>query len=257
MGRIIAIINNKGGVGKTTLAVNLSHAISINKTKKVLVCDLDSQCNATSIFFKTNIHTSLFDLLTRDISPKDCIYPTDYERLSFLPNRPDTAALEPELSRRDDYGWFVLREKLREYATNNFDVTLLDCPPNLGVFSIQAMIASDFVIVPVEAGSRYATDGLDRTVETIEDIAKTEGISNTGIFLKLVINKADRRTAISKITIDQVYEVYKEKVFETIIPTNTDIQQSELFGKTVIRQAPKSPGAKAFRMLASELLVLL
>jgi len=122
----------------------------------------------------------------------------EYERLSVLPNKSGSAALEPDLSRREDFGWFLLRERLRDYALRNFDLTLIDCPPNLGLFSLQAMIASDFILVPVEAGSRYAMDGLDRTVETIDDIAQADTAGNPGRFLRLLINKADRRTAVSQ-----------------------------------------------------------
>lgn len=252
--RIISVINNKGGVGKTTVAVNLAHALS-NQKQKILLIDLDSQCNATSTFFDLKLGKTLYDLYyDEEVSISDCIYVTDYPRIHFLPNIQDTAALEPNFLRRPDYGWFLLDDLLREYALNNFDITILDCPPNLGTFSIQAMVASDFIIVPVEAGSRYATDGLKRTIETIEDIASTEGIGRSGMFLKLVINKADRRTSICKISIDVIQSSYEDKVFNTIIPVNTDIQQAELVGKTVLRHASTSNGSKAFRELAIELI---
>lgn len=250
---IVSVINNKGGVGKTTISVNSAHALA-NQGKKILLVDLDSQCNATSTFFDFKTGKNLYDLYSSDIDVSECIHVTDYPRVSFLPNVPDTAALEPTFLRREDYGWFLLTDKLREFALENFDITILDCPPNLGTFSIQAMVASDFVIVPVEAGSRYATDGLNRTIQTIEDIATTEGIDRSGLFLKLVINKADRRTSISKVTIDVIESNYSGKVFETIIPINTDIQQAELLGKTVLRHMAKSNGARAFRELADELL---
>lgn len=146
---------------------------------------------------------------------------------------------------------------MRDYAAAHFDVTLIDCPPNLGLFSIQAMIASDFVLVPVEAGSRYAVDGLDRTVQTIEEIAQADLAGQSGRFLRLLINKADRRTAVSKVTIEQIQQAYGARTCETIIPVNTDIQQAELLHRTVIRHASKSPGAAAFRALATELLTLL
>lgn len=256
MGQIISMINNKGGVGKTTLAINFAHAIA-NKGKKVLVVDVDSQCNATSNFFDVPDKDSLYEIFTDQADVNDCIHSTDYHRVHFLPNRYDTAAIEPTFARRSDYGWFLLKDKLRDFAQQHYDLTILDCPPNLGTFSLQAMICSDFVIVPVEAGSRYATEGLNRTVETIEDVATTEGIEHSGIFLRLVINKADRRTVISKVTIEKIQDLYGEKVFKTIVPVNTDIQQAELIGKTVIRHSAKSPGTKAFRQLSNELLELI
>lgn len=259
MGHILAISNNKGGVGKSTTTANLGHALA-NRKLRVLIVDADSQCNLTGSFLGNPWQgTSLLELLDGNgVSVDSCVFPTaDYERLSVLPNKAGSAALEPDLARREDYGWYHLRDRLRDYAVNNFDLTLIDCPPNLGLFSIQAMIASDFILVPVEAGSRYAVDGLDRTVETIEDIAKADPTGQSGRFLRLVINKADRRTAVSKVTIDQIQTSYGARVFSTIIPSNTDIQQAELYQRTVIRHASKSPGAQAFRSLAKELLDVL
>ncbi|WP_027186518.1 ParA family protein [Desulfovibrio inopinatus] len=256
MSYIIAIVNNKGGVGKTTLAANVSHALA-NRGSKCLVVDLDSQCNLTSTLLdmaKTPV--TLYELIDEEENPpfNDIVYTTYYERLFMIPNVPETAALEPSLMEKRNR-FSLLRDRLRDNALQNFDFTFIDCPPNLGTFSVMAMIAADFVIVPVEGGSRYALDGLDKTVAAIETIR--QGYNTDLRFLRLLITKVDRRTTISKILIEQVQNRYKDKLFETIIPVNTDIQQAELMGRTVIRYSPRSLGAKCFRDLAKELETIL
>lgn len=254
MSQIIAVVNNKGGTGKTTSTLNLGHALA-NKKKKVLVVDIDSQCNSTSTLLEgVAPQKNLYDLLEGS-SASDCIYPTSYPRLFVLPNTPESAGLEPEILARDDRGYPLLRNGLRNYALENFDITLLDCPPNLGVFSISAMIAADSVIVPVEAGSRYATEGLEKTVELIGSIR--ESFAPELRFLRLLVNKADLRTNISRIGIETLQSSFQGKVFETVISSNTDIQQSELLRKTVLAHNPKATASRQFRSLATELLTIL
>lgn len=255
MGKVFAIVNNKGGVGKTTITLNLAHALA-NKGVTVLVADLDNQCNATSNFFPTAPDGTLYELLDGEgIDPSKCIYPTHYDRIHFLPNTEDSGSLEPELLSRDDKGYQLLNKRLRAYAINRFDFTLLDCPPNLGLFSLQAMAAADFVICPVTGGSRYATSGLDKTIRTIKYVQ--EEVNPNLRFLRLILNQVDRREGVDRAFVAGILEDYQGLVFETMVPRCTAVKQAEALKQTVLRAAPKSAAASKFRKLATELIDLL
>jgi len=254
-GKIIAVCNNKGGVGKTTLATNLSHAFS-NLNKSVLVVDLDSQCNATSLLLKQGFaKTSLYDLFNDPGMPiESAIYATEYEQVKLLPNVEETSALELELLEMKglQQSFKILRERLRDYAVNKFDYVILDTPPNMGFFVISALHASDFVIVPVLAGSAYSVEGLSRAIALITNI---QGTSNPDLkFLRLLVNAVDMRTSMSRVSLRILAESFgEESIFKTTIPVSAAFQQAEHFKKSVIRHAPKTAGARAYRELALEI----
>ena len=200
MGLITAIINNKGGVGKTTVTCNLAHALGLEGCR-VLVVDLDSQCNTTHLLFPdaAGPHTSLYELLAKDTgvtSLQDYIYPTRYDNVFCLPNVPETAGLEPQLIVGAPGSFLRLRQLLRDYAVENFDFTLIDSPPNIGAFVLCALHAADFVLVPVKAGSAFSVAGLLQAVRLINDV-RQQG-NNELRFLRLLVNQVDRRTSISK-----------------------------------------------------------
>lgn len=245
---IVSIVNNKGGVGKTTVAVNLSHALA-KMGKQVLVVDNDTQANTTSIFLPTEPEKSLYEVLEGS-EVREVIQPSIYENLSILPNIPETSGLEMDLIEKSPESLSILEKKLRP-AIENFDYTFIDCPPNMGTFVILALQASDFVIIPTEAGCTFSIEGLLRAVKLIERIAET-GNPNLR-FLRLLFNYVDKRTSISRYIIRQVKNHFKEdQVFETVIPTNTTFQQAILSEKTIISYNSSASGAKAFRSLAKE-----
>lgn len=259
-GIIISLTNHKGGVAKTTTAINLGHALARLK-KKVLVVDLDAQCNTTATLFgEDRPKHNLYEILdpaftgsdTSDLSK--CVHGTPHENLYIIPNIRELAAIESRLIKLPyEQSSSVLRNRLRNYARENFNFTFIDCPPNLGAFVINALIASDFVIVPNETGSKYSLEGLHEAVNFIEDIREN---GNPDLrFLKVLLTKADQRMMVHKATIAQIRNFYpSEKVFETLIPTNTDIQKAEMSGQTIYNYRSNANGAKAYTKLAKELI---
>ncbi|MDD3581948.1 MAG: ParA family protein [Desulfobacca sp.] len=258
-GHIISIVNHKGGVGKTTTACNLAHALA-REGKRVLVVDMDPQCNATSILRgDIEARCTLYEILDpeeNEISIENCIYGTAYNDLYLIHNIPETATIEPRLIRLMPNSLTLLKAKIRNYAVNNFDFTIIDNPPNLGTFVICSLYCSDFVIVPNEAGSRYSVDGLIKAVNFVDDVQKD---NNPNLrFLKLLITKVDRRMSVCKAIISQIRRYFPiEKVFDTMIPSNTEFQKAELSFKTVIAYKSNASGSIAYQKLAREILALL
>ena len=258
MGSIIAVINNKGGVGKSTITTNLAAALGTSQGG-VLVVDLDPQCDSTDNLGEPNIpqKQSLWQLLSDGMAGEDVdiskfVTVTDSRGVMLLPNHVETAWIEAELYSDIPKNFLLLRKLLREYASKNYQFTILDTPPNMGVYVTMAMAAADLVLVPVDAGSKRAIKGLSRAITTIGEVQET---INPGLkFLRLIINRIDKRTAISKAVIQQLNDRFgKDLICSAMIPSNTAIQQAEAAGKTVLSYAPNSKGSQQFRALAKEI----
>lgn len=251
---IIAMVNNKGGVGKTVSSVNLAAALA-NRGKKVLVIDNDPQCNATSLLLgDTTPENTLYEAYVDNIPIQKCIYPTKFS-VDIVPNAQVTAQIEVDLYQDTAKSYNLLKNFAREYALSHYNYTIIDNPPSLALWVIQAMACADAVIVPIEAGSRFSLDGLASIYTSIESIRTTK--INTNLrFLKTLINKVDLRTTSSKVVIEKIRELYPNNTFGTTIPTNDSIKQAELARTTVLRYDPQCSGSKRYRALADELIEL-
>lgn len=251
MGSIISIVNNKGGVGKTTTAINLAHALSL-KGKKVLLVDMDTQCNTTG-FFDVQPEKSLYELLT-DITttPIRCIYPTQIAGVHILPNVENTAFIESDLYSDPTHVRFLL-DRLRPHIIDRYDVTLIDCPPSMGCFVWMAMVASDFVVIPIEAGSRMSLEGITKTIRAINEI-RTSTLNEHLLLLKFLYTKANLRRSADMSALTVLKERFPGQIFETTIHEATAIKQAEMVRETVLKNAPKSKSSVKFKELADEVL---
>lgn len=250
---MIAIANHKGGVGKTTVTINLAHALAI-KSKNVLVVDLDSQCNSSArLLSDYEQRKGLYELLSDEkesLHLPDFIHKTKYDNIFCIPNHLATSGLELELIQELDF--FKIRKILREYTKKNYEYILLDCPPNMLYFFYSALFASDFCLIPVLATSRDGISGLTNVLNTIYQIREKENPDLN--FLRVLINGLDKRYVIHKEILNEIYSVFEDdQVFETIIPTDSKVSQSEYLRKTIFEHNKSSTGARAFRKLCNEL----
>jgi chromosome partitioning protein len=257
MGRIFAVMNIKGGVGKTTITGNLADALG-SLGHRVLAVDMDSQCNTTSLLSPGEHppQNTVRDLLAQDetiLPVRKCIVPTRLANVSLLPNIPETATLEPQLLLSAPASYARLRRHLRDYARRHFTFTLIDNPPNMGTFVLTSLYAADGVILPLKAGSAFSVDGLLKAVRLISQVRAE---ANPDLrFLRLLINQMDRRTIISRNIAREIAGSFKEdQLFRTTIPVNTAFERAESRGQTIFQFDPGASGAAAFRDLARELL---
>jgi chromosome partitioning protein len=246
---IISFANQKGGVGKTTTTLSLA-SILASKGKKILVVDLDPQSNLTSGlgFERTLDYKSIYDVLIMDEDISRVFMPSDISSNLFLiPSKIDLAASEIELvskmSREN-----ILKEKLSK-VKDDFDYILIDCPPSLGLLTVNAMVASDGVIIPVQC-EYFALEGISQLMSTIQLIKKSLNpkLEVAGV----VMTMFDARTKLSVEVVKEVQSYFKSKLFDTIIPRNVRISESPSFGKPIDLYDPASIGAKSYTKLGEE-----
>lgn len=250
MGKIIAITNQKGGVGKTTTSVNLSSCLAY-EGKKTLIIDCDPQCNATSGFgySKEDYNLSVYDCLINPEKIKDAIIKTKYRNLYILPSSSDLSAAEIELAFEENRELFL--KKALAYVRDEFDFIIIDAPPALGMITINIMTASDSVLIPIQC-EYYALEGLSQLISTVRKIKKTY---NKKIEIEGVLGTMyDGRTNLSIQVLDEVKKFFPDLVYRSIIPRNIKLSEAPSFGEPIIKYDRTSKGAAAYVSLAKEVI---
>lgn len=250
MGKVIAITNQKGGVGKTTTSVNLSSCLAY-EGKKTLVIDCDPQSNTTSGFGyeRDSYELSIYDCLIEPSKINDAIIQTKYRNLYLLPSSSDLSAAEIELAFEDKRELFL--KKAIDKIRNDFDYIIIDAPPALGMITINIMTACDSVLIPIQC-EYYALEGLSQLISTIRKIKSTY---NKKIEIEGVLGTMyDGRTNLSIQVLDEVKKFFPDLVYKSIIPRNVRLSESPSFGEPIIKYDRTSKGADAYMNLAKEVI---
>ncbi len=249
---VIAVANQKGGVGKTTTTVNLSACLAA-LGKRVLLVDLDSQANATSgVGLEKTEGGSVYRPLMGEGLLADRVKPTAYANLSVIPSEVDLCGAEVELARSEDYlnRLRTALEPLRK--SGQYDVIFFDCPPSLGILTLNSYAAADWLIVPLQC-EYYALEGI-ATVNRIHGQIRDTGINPGLELLGVVMTMFDSRTKLCQSVVGEVRQHFGDKVFDTVIPRTTRLAEAPSFGKPIIYYDKYSAGASAYEVLAGEVL---
>jgi chromosome partitioning protein len=246
MGKVISIVNQKGGVGKTTTAVNFAACLGVME-KKVLLIDMDPQGNATSMSsVKGENFNTIYDMMADPAI--NAIYPTGLPFLKIIPCNSELTGAEVELLQMDERE-FVLRQTI-DKLRNKFDFIIIDSPPSLNILTVNNMVASDGVIIPIQC-EYFALEGLSRIIETIKTIKNLN--SDLEIY-GIVLTMYDKRVKLTYEVENDVREHFGDTVFQTVIPRNVKLSESPSFGMPIVLYDISSIGAKKYLELAEEFL---
>lgn len=250
MGRIISVVNQKGGVGKTTTAINLG-AYLAEAGKFVLIVDLDPQANATSGIGidHAGLERGLYEAVIGDVGIRDIIQPTAHETLRVAPATKHLAGLNIELvemERRE----FKLYDTLLEIR-NDYDYILIDCPPTLGLITLNGLVAADEILIPVQT-EYYALEGLGQLLETVNLVK--QNLRPEVEVLGAVLTMYDGRTKLSDDVMQELYKYFPNNIFRSVIPRNVRLAEAPSFGRSIVTFDGSSKGAKAYERLAREIL---
>ena len=249
MGKIISVANQKGGVGKTTTAVNLSASLAKNG-KRVLLIDTDPQGNATSgVGVDKSVQFSVYDVLVDGVEIENTIQKTEVKNLDVCPSNINLAGAEVQLVSVKDRE-YRLKEKLDKYK-DNYDYIIIDCPPSLGLVTLNAFTASDSVLIPIQC-EYYALEGLGQLINTINLVKKrmNKSLSIEGALLTMY----DARTNLSNQVVKEVKNYFDDKVYKTVIPRNVKLSEAPSYGMPICMYDARSKGSKCYEKFTKELI---
>ena len=249
MGKVISIANQKGGVGKTTTAVNLSTVLA-KKGRKVLIIDADPQGNATSgLGISKEQKFSVYDVLIEDIEVENTLQKTKVKNLDLCPSNINLAGAEVQLVAMENRE-YRLKEKI-DAIRDKYDFIIIDCPPSLGMTTLNAFTASDSVLIPVQC-EYYALEGLGQLINTIELVRKH---MNKSLYIEgALLTMYDIRTNLSNQVVKEVKKYFNDKVYKNIIPRNVKLSEAPSYGMPITLYDPRSKGAKSYEKFAKEFL---
>ncbi len=250
MGKIISIANQKGGVGKTTTSVNLAAALGVLE-KKVLLIDADPQANATSGLGidVENVEQGTYEVLEHSVSPKDVIIDTNSPNVSLIPAHIDLVAIEIELVDKPERE-YMLKKALKDIK-DEYDYILIDCAPSLGLITLNSLVASDSVVVPIQC-EYFALEGLGKLLNTIKSV---QSIHNKSLSIEgLLLTMYDSRLRLSNQVVEDVRKHFSSMVFDTIIHRNVRLSEAPSYGETIISYDATSKGAENYIHLANEII---
>ena len=250
MGRILAIANQKGGVGKTTTAINLSACLA-EKGQKVLAIDMDPQGNMSSGLGldKGSIDKTIYDMILGEIDVEDVINKGTIENLDILPSNVDLSAVEIELIDEENKE-FIVKNSIQK-VRDNYDFVIIDCPPSLSLLTINAMTTADSVLVPIQC-EYYALEGLSQLIRTVELVRDrlNPALNIEGV----VFTMYDARTNLSLQVVENVKDNLQQNIYKTIIPRNIRLAEAPSYGTPINQYDPRSAGAESYMKLAEEVI---
>jgi len=250
MGRIIAITNQKGGVGKTTTAINLAATLA-EANQRILLLDFDPQGNATSGFGieEDNIEHTIYDVMTEECSMDEAILVDVIDNLDLLPSDMNLAAADVEFAEQEDKN-LILKKLLKEYI-NRYDYILVDCPPSLGTITVNALTAANSVIIPIQC-EYYALEGLNQVLNTIGIVQ--QGLNPDLVIEGIVFTMYDSRNKLSQQVVETVRQNFQGSIYETLIPRNVRLAEAPSHGLPITLYESSSTGADSYRKLAAEVM---